>query len=111
MNLDLAQTHSDLADAYLRLGNIKMVEKHLNEAFAVYDNLLPENARQYLQPCSTLANLLVAIRDYKNAETQYSHIIWLMLENGYAEDSQVVQEFTARVQEVRQLAANTSKQF
>lgn len=110
MNLDLAQTHSDLADAYLCLGNIEMVEKHLNEAFAVYDNLLPENARQYLQPCSTLANLLVAVGDYENAETQYSHIIWLMLENGYAEDSQIVQEFTVRVQEVRQIAADASKQ-
>lgn len=110
MNLDLAQTHSDLADAYLRLGNIEMVEKHLNEAFAVYDNLLPENAHQYLQPCSTLANLLVAIGDYENAETQYSHVIWLMLENGYAEDTQAVQEFVVRIQEVRQMAADASKQ-
>lgn len=110
MSLDLAQTHSDLADAYLRLGKIEMVEKHLNEAFAVYDNLLSENARQYLQPCSTLANLLVAVGDYENAETQFRHVIWLMLENGYTEDSQAVQEFVVRVQDVRQIAADASKQ-
>lgn len=30
--------------------------------------------------CSTLANLLVAAGDYKTAEEQYSHVIWLMLE-------------------------------
>lgn len=64
MNLDLAQTHSDLADAYLREGDADKVMEHLNEAFSIYDKMLPENARQLLQPYSTLANLLLALNEY-----------------------------------------------
>ena len=82
---------------------------HLNESFAIYDQLLPENAHQYLSVCSTLANLLVAAGDYKSAEDQYSHVIWLLLENGYEEDSQEVREFSERVLEVRRMAQNESK--
>ena len=108
-NLDLAQTHADLADAYLRIGDLDKVMYHLNESFAIYDQLLPENAHQYLSVCSTLANLLVAAGDYKTAEEQYSHVIWLMLENGYEKDSQAVREFSERVLEVRRMAQNGSK--
>lgn len=105
-NLDLAQTHADLADAYLRIGDLDKVMYHLNESFSIYDQLLPENAHQYLSVCSTLANLLVAAGDYKTAEEQYSHVIWLMLENGYEQDSQAVREFKERVLEVRKMAQN-----
>lgn len=70
---------------------------------------IDENAHQYLSVCSTLANLLVAAGDYKTAEEQYSHVIWLMLENGYEEDSQTVKEFSERVLEVRRMAQNGSK--
>lgn len=108
-NLDLAQTHADLADAYLRIGDLDKAMNHLNESFAIYDQLLPENAHQYLSVCSTLANLLVAAGDYKTAEEQYSHVIWLMLENGYEKDSQAVKEFSERVLEVRRMAQNESK--
>lgn len=38
--------------------------EHLNEAFSIYDKMLPENARQLLQPYSTLANLLLALNEY-----------------------------------------------
>lgn len=109
-NLDLAQTHSDMADAYLQLGDADKTMEHLNEAFAIYDCLLPEDARQYLMPCSTLANLLVAMQDYERAEEQYSHVIWLMLQNGYSEDSNEMKEFTARVLEVRQLREGIESQ-
>jgi hypothetical protein len=51
----------------------------------------------------------VAAGDYKTAEEQYSHVIWLMLENGYEEDSQTVKEFSERVLEVRRMAQNGSK--
>lgn len=105
MNLDLAHTHADLADAYLQLGNGDKAIEHLNEAFAIYDKLLPENAFQYLYPCSTLANLLTVTGDYVSAEEQYLHVIWLMLENGYTENSPEVIDFQNRVLEIRQMAA------
>ncbi len=104
MNLNLAQTHADLADAYLRLGDIDMVQEHLNESFAIYDTLLAEDAFQYLFPCSTLAHLFFAIGDYENAEIQYSHVIWLMLKNGYSENSPSIIEFKERILEVQRAA-------
>lgn len=108
MNLDLAQTHSDLADAYLREGDADKVMDHLNEAFSIYDKMLPENARQLLQPYSTLANLLLALNEYDESITNYSHVLWLMKENGYTEDSFAFHEFTDRINEVRQLKAQAA---
>jgi tetratricopeptide (TPR) repeat protein len=106
LNLDLALTHADLADAYLREGDGDKVMEHLNEAFRIYDQMLPTNARQLIYPYATLSNLLVALEDYENAVINYSHAIKLMLENGYTEDSDTVQEFAARVAEVKQMADN-----
>ena len=108
MNLDLAQTHSDLADAYLREEDADKVMEHLNEAFSIYDKMLPENARQLLQPYSTLANLLLALNEYDESITNYSHVLWLMKENGYTEDSFAFHEFTDRINEVRQLKAQAA---
>lgn len=108
MSLDLAQTHSDLADAYLREGDADKVMEHLNEAFSIYDKMLPENARQLLQPYSTLANLLLALNEYDDSITNYSHVLWLMKENGYTEDSFAFHEFTDRINEVRQLKAQAA---
>lgn len=109
LNLDLALTHADLADAYLREGDGDKVMEHLNEAFSIYDQMLPDNAKQLIYPYSTLANLLVALGDYETAITNYSHVIWLMLENGYSEESETVQEFAARVAEVRQMQDSDDK--
>jgi hypothetical protein len=69
----------------------------------IYDKMLPENARQLLQPYSTLANLLLALNEYDESITNYSHVLWLMKENGYTEDSFAFHEFTDRINEVRQL--------
>ena len=110
LNLDLALTHADLADAYLREGNGDKVMDHLNEAFAIYDQMLPGNAKQLIYPYTTLANLLAALGDYETAVVNYSHAIKLMLENGYAEDSDAVQEFAARVIEVKQMQEGTKEQ-
>lgn len=33
----------------------------------------------------------------------YSHVLWLMKENGYTEDSVAFQEFTDRINEIRQM--------
>lgn len=105
LNLDLAQTYADLADANLRLGNTERVMEYLSEAFSIYERMIPENSFQYITPYCTLANLLVALEDYDNAVTNYSHILWLLLENGYAETSDTVQEFALRITEVKQMAA------
>lgn len=110
LNLDLALTHADLADAYLREGNGDKVMEHLNEAFAIYDQVLPGNAKQLIYPYTTLANLLAALGDYETAVVNYSHAIKLMLENRYAEDSDAVQEFVARILEVRQMQENANEQ-
>lgn len=109
LNLDLALTHADLADAFLREGDGDKVIEHLNEAFSIYDQMLPDNAKQLIYPYSTLANLLVALGDYETAITNYSHVIWLMLENEYSEESETVQEFAARVAEVRQMQDSDDK--
>ena len=99
----------DLADAFLREGDGDKVIEHLNEAFSIYDQMLPDNAKQLIYPYSTLANLLVALGDYETAITNYSHVIWLMLENEYSEESETVQEFAARVAEVRQMQDSDDK--
>lgn len=109
MNLDLAQTHCDLADAYLRLGDLDQCTEHLNEAFPIYEAMLPENAHQLLPPYSTLANLLVEANDFIQAETIYGHILWLLLQNGYQEESPSVQEFAAKLEEVKVLADRQRK--
>lgn len=70
--------------------------------------MLPENARQLLQPYSTLANLLLALNEYDESITNYSHVLWLMKENGYTEDSFAFHEFTDRINEVRQLKAQAA---
>lgn len=103
LNLDLAQTHSDLADAFLREGNGDKVIEHLNETFSIYDKMLPENAHQLLQPYATLANLFVALEEYDEAISNYSHVLWLMKENGYTEESLAFNEFVARINEVQQM--------
>lgn len=105
MNLDLAQTHSDLADAYLRIGDGDNVVEHLNKALEIYEQMLPENARQFLSPYSILANYLVAIKDYENAIQVYGNVINIMLANGYAEDSSTVQEFAQRIEEVQKMSS------
>lgn len=109
LNLDLALTHADLADVYLREGDCDQAMEHLNEAFTIYNQMLPENARQLMYPYSTLANVLTALGDYENAITNYSHVMWLMLENGYTKDSDAFQEFADRVNEVRQMQKDASR--
>ena len=101
LNLDLALTHADLAETYLTLGDADATMDHLNKAFAIYDKMLPENAHQFLFPYSTLANLEVALGDNDTAISLYSHIIWLMFENGYAQNSPDVKQFEERIQELR----------
>lgn len=103
LNLDLALTHAELADAHLRAGDFDKVMEHLNEAFSIYGQMLPETAPQLLFPYTTLSNVLASLGDYENAITNYSHVIWLLLKNGYSEDSDSVQEFTARVAEIKQI--------
>lgn len=109
MNLDLAQTYNDLADASLRLGDLNRCMDYLNNAFPIYEGILPENAFNLLSPYSTLANLLVESNDFIQAEFVYGHIIWLMLENGYKETSASVQEFTVRLGEIKALAEKQRK--
>lgn len=109
MNLDLAQTYNDLADASLRLGDLDRCMDYLNNAFPIYEGMLPENSFHLLSPYSTLANLLVESNDFIQAEIVYGHIIWLMLENGYEETSTSVQEFTVRLEEIKLLAEKQRK--
>lgn len=101
LNLDLALTHADLAGAYLPEGDFEKVKEHLNEAFSIYRRMLPENAHQLIYPYTILANWMAAEEEYDTAENSYAHVIWLMLENGYAEDSEAVQQFQRRIEELR----------
>ena len=103
LNLDFALTHADLASAYLQEGNGDKTMEHLNEAFDIYGKMLPENAHQFIYPYCTLANLMAALRNYDTAITNYSHTIWLLLENGYTEDSDAVQEFAARINDLQKI--------
>ena len=104
MNLDLAQTYNDLADASLRSGDLDRCMDYLNNAFPIYEGMLPENAFKLLGPYCTLANLLVESNDFIQAEIVYGHIIWLMLENGYEKTSATVREFSVRLEEIKSLA-------
>ena len=65
--------------------------------------MLPENAHQLIHPYCTLANLMTALEDYETAITRYSHTIWLLLENGYTEDSSAVQEFAVKINDLQQI--------
>ncbi len=106
LNLDFALTHADLASAYLLEGNGDKTMEHLNEAFGIYQKMLPENAHQLIYPYCTLANLMTALGNYKNAITSYSQTIWLLLENGYTEDSSAVQEFAVKINDLQQMQNN-----
>lgn len=75
----------------------------LKEAFDIYQKMLPENAHQLIYPYCTLANLMTALGNYKNAITSYSQTIWLLLENGYTEDSPAVQEFAVKINDLQQI--------
>ena len=44
---------------------------------------------------------MAAEEEYDTAENSYAHVIWLMLENGYGEDSEAVQQFQRRIEEIR----------
>lgn len=100
LNLDLALTHVDLAETYLMLGDADATMNQLDKAFAIYNKMLPENAHQLLFPYSTLANLESALGHNDTAISLYSHVIWLMFENGYAPDSAEVKQFEERIQEI-----------
>lgn len=102
LNLDFALTHVDLATSYLMEGNGNKTMEHLNEAFAIYSKMLPENAHQLISPYCVLGNLMAALGDYETAIINYSHTIWLLLENGYPEDSSAVQDFAAKINELKQ---------
>lgn len=108
LNLDIALTHVDLANSYLMEGNGDMTLKHLNKTFDIYNKMLPENAHQLIYPYCTLANLMTAPEDYETAITNYSHTIWLLLENGYTEDSAAVQEFAVKINELQQIQNNNN---
>ena len=77
--------------------------EHLNEAFGIYQKMLPENAHQLIYPYCTLAHLMTALENYETAITSYSHTIWLLLENGYTEDSPAVQEFAVKINDLQQI--------
>lgn len=104
LNLDLAQTHCDLADAYLRLGDLDECMNHLNEAFPIYEKLLPDDSHILITPHCTLANLLVAAKDFIQAEIVYSHVLWLMVQNGYDENHPAMLEMVDRLREVKECA-------
>lgn len=103
LNLDFALTHADLAGAYLLEGSGDKTMEHLNEAFDIYQKMLPENAHQLIYPYCTLANLMTTLGNYETAITSYSHTIWLLLENGYTEDSPAVQEFAVKINDLQQI--------
>lgn len=108
LNLDFALTHADLANCYLLEGNIDKTMEHLNEAFDIYSQMLPENAHQLIYPYSTLGHLMIVLEDYETAIINYSHTVWLLLENGYTEDSDAVQEFAVKICELQQRQNNNS---
>ena len=101
LNLDFALTHADLASAYLLEGNGDKTMEHLNEAFDIYQKMLPENAHQLIYPYCTLANLMTLLEDYETAITSYSHTIWLLRENGYADESSAVQELAVKINDLQ----------
>lgn len=101
LNLDLTLTYADLAEIHLTLGDTNATMNQLDKAFAIYNKMLPENAHQLLLPYSTLANLESALGHNNTATSLYSHVIWLMFENGYAPDSAEVKQFKQLIQEIR----------
>lgn len=103
LNLDYTLTHADLANAYLLEENGDKAMEHLNEAFDIYTKKLPENAHQLIYPYCTLANLMTVVGDYETAIINYSHTIWLLLENEYTEDSSAVQEFAGKIKNLQQI--------
>lgn len=103
LNLDLAQTHSELAGVFLQTNNTNKVNEHLDKAFYIYGKMLPENAGQLLMPYCTQAELFYSLGKYDEAITSYSHILWLLKENGYSKDSNAFHEFADRIDEIKQL--------
>lgn len=100
LNIDLARTYVDLSEMYLELGDIDKTSENLNSAFKIFNSILPRDSMQYLQPYNILADLLYSIKSYPESMEQYQYLVWLMLENGYTENSDSVMLFKNRIIEI-----------
>ena len=100
-NLDLAQSYSELADAYIQLGMVDETQEQLNKCFAMYDDWIEEDSHHYVQPYSTLGNLYYLTGDLSNAETMFLYVVNLLNKNGFSNDSPEVMQFLQRIEEIR----------
>ena len=101
-NLDLAQSYSELADAYLQLGMIAEIQEQLNKCFAMYDDWIEEDSYHYIQPYSTLGKLFYITNDLPNAEAIFTYAINILNKNGFSNDSPEVEEFLQCLKEIRE---------
>lgn len=109
-HLDVAQTHSDLADAFLRTGKIDAAYTHLNSVFEIYNHInLPENSLKYASAYAILSNLLIAQNSIQEAIICFNHTMKLLIANGFSEDSDAVKEFANRIMELSETAASKSE--
>ena len=107
-NLDLAQSYSELADAYLQLGMIAETQEQLNKCFAMYDDWIEEDSYHYIQPYSTLGKLFYTTNDLPNAEAIFTYVINILNKNGFSNDSPEVEQFLQCLKEIRE-KMNSSK--
>ena len=101
-NLDLAQSYSDLANAYLQLGKIDETQEQLNKCFAMYDDWIEEDSYHYIQPYSTLGKLFYITHDLPNAETIFTYVINILNKNSFPNDSPEVEQFLQQLEKIRE---------
>ena len=101
-NLDLAQSYSELADAYLQLGMIDETQEQLNKCFAMYDDWIEEDSYHYIQPYSTLGKLFYTTNDLPNAEAIFTYVINILNKNGFSNDSPEAEQFLQCLKEIRE---------
>lgn len=101
-NLDLAQSYSELADAYMQLGMTDETQEQLNKCFAMYDDWIEEYSHRYVQPYSILGNLYYYNNDLPNAETMFLYVVKILNKNGFSNDSPEVMQFLQRIDEIKE---------
>lgn len=99
-NFDLAQSYSELADAYIRLKMIDETKKQLNKCFEMYDGWIEQTSYRYIQPYSTLGTIYYYLNDLANAKTIFLHVIDLLKKNNYSDNSPEVAQYTQIIEEI-----------
>lgn len=103
-HLDVAQTHIDLADAFLRTGNIDDTYLHLNKVFEIYEHMcIDKKSLKYASAYTTLSSLYITEKCFSDAISCIHQACEILIYNGFSENSDTVKELVNRINELNEI--------